>query len=160
MDNRVRCGFIFIGLFCLLIIGSPAGFVNSRPCCPDDPEVSYLLHPKSRQKFQYRVQYETFFSLMLGKEKGFFIIYPEGFDQEAKGGYPVLFLLHGYNFHRNGVLWKVTSPENANKVLCEVKGAIRFPFNPLMGRPAIITSSGEAALELFLNTTPINSNRV
>ncbi len=121
MDKRVRCGFIFIGLFCLLIIGSPAGFANSRPCCPDDPEVSYLLSPKSTQKFQYRVQYETFFSSMLGQRERLFHHFPEGFDQEAKGGYPVLFLLHGYNFHRNGVWWKVTSPEKAKKILCEVK---------------------------------------
>ena len=121
MDIRFRCGFFFIGLFCHLFIGSPAGFGNTLPCCPDDPEISYLLHPTSAQKFRYRVQYETFYSSMLGKEKGFFIILPEGFDQEAKGGYPVLFLLHGYNFHRNGVWWKVTSPGKAKRILCEVK---------------------------------------
>ncbi len=35
--------------------------------------------------------------------------------------YPVLFLLHGYNFHRTGMWWKVTSPEKAKKLLCDGK---------------------------------------
>ena len=58
---------------------------------------------------------------MLGKEKGFFVVLPEGFDRDSGNRYPVLFLLHGYNFHRNGVWWKVTDPKKAEKVLCEAR---------------------------------------
>jgi enterochelin esterase-like enzyme len=90
-------------------------------CCPEDPELSYLLSPKSSQKFQYAVRYETFFSNVLGKEKGFFIILPEDFYQNLKAKYPLLFLLHGYNFNRRGFWWKIQSPEKAKKILCEVK---------------------------------------
>jgi enterochelin esterase-like enzyme len=67
------------------------------------------------------VRYETFFSLALNKEKGFFIILPEDFYQNSKGKYPILFLLHGYNFHRKGFWWKVFSPEKAKKILCDVR---------------------------------------
>jgi hypothetical protein len=92
-----------------------------HPCCPEDPEISYLLSPKPSQKFHYLVRYETFFSRNLGKEKSFFIILPDEFYHDPKVRYPLLFLLHGYNFHRNGLWWKVRSPEKAMKVLCEVK---------------------------------------
>jgi enterochelin esterase-like enzyme len=57
----------------------------------------------------------------LNKEKGFFVILPEDFYQSPVAKYPVLFLLHGYNFHRTGIWWKVTSPEKAKRLLCEVK---------------------------------------
>ena len=96
-------------------------FAAGHPCCPEDGELSYLLSPKSSQRFQYLVRYETFFSNVLGKEKGFFIILPEEFYQNPMAKYPVLFLLHGYNFERRGFWWKVYSPEKAKKVLCEVK---------------------------------------
>jgi enterochelin esterase-like enzyme len=92
-----------------------------HPCCPEDPELSYLLSPKPVQKFPYLVRYETFFSDTLGKEKGFFIILPEDFYQNSSTKYPILFLLHGYNFERRGFWWKVYSPEKAKEVLCEVK---------------------------------------
>jgi enterochelin esterase-like enzyme len=105
----------------LFLIGSLEGFSSNRLCCPDDPEISYLLSPKSTQKFLYRVHYETFFSKELGKEKGFFLILPEDFDQNPNVRYPLLFLLHGYNFHRNGLWWKVVSPEKAKRILCEAK---------------------------------------
>jgi len=92
-----------------------------HPCCPEDTELSYLLSPKPSQRFQYLVRYETFFSTSLGKEKGFFVILPEDFYQNPGVKYPILFLLHGYNFHRRGFWWKVQSPEKARKILCEVK---------------------------------------
>jgi len=57
----------------------------------------------------------------LDKEKGFFVILPEDFYQSSMAKYPVLFLLHGYNFHRTGMWWKVHSPEKAKRRLCEVK---------------------------------------
>ncbi|OGP73508.1 MAG: hypothetical protein A2V86_04515 [Deltaproteobacteria bacterium RBG_16_49_23] len=103
------------------MIGSLKTFGASHPCCPDDLEISYLLNPKPSQKFHYLVRYETFFSTSLGKEKGFFIILPEDFYKNPKVRYPVLYLLHGYNFHRTGRWWKVRSPEKARRVLCEVK---------------------------------------
>jgi S-formylglutathione hydrolase FrmB len=113
----------WIILFTILLIlaGSFRTFGAPQPCCSEDPELSYFLSPKSPQKYQYLVRYETFFSTVLNKEKGFFIILPEDFSQNPTAKYPVLFLLHGYNFHRTGVWWKVHSPEKARKILCEVK---------------------------------------
>ncbi len=103
------------------VVWSTGSLCADHPCCPEDPELSYLLSPKSSQKFQYLVRYETFFSSVLEKEKGFFIILPEDFYQNPKSKYPILFLLHGYNFHRRGYWWEVTSPEKAKKLLCEKK---------------------------------------
>jgi len=112
-----------MALFSLLLASAGSFGVSnaSPPCCSGDPEVSYLLSPRSSQKFQYLVRYESFFSKELGKEKGFFILLPEDFYRRPRFKYPVLFLLHGYNFHRNGVWWKARSPEKAMKILCEVK---------------------------------------
>lgn len=90
-------------------------------CFSENPEFSYFLSPKDIQKFKYLVRYETFFSRELGKEKGFFIILPEDFFQNPGTRYPVLYLLHGYNFHRTGLWWKVYSPEKAQQLLCQVK---------------------------------------
>jgi len=105
----------------LILIGSFRAFSLQHPCCPENPELSYLLYPKSLQKFKYLVRYESFFSRALDKEKGFFVILPEDFYQHPGVKYPVLFLLHGYNFHRKGFWWKIESPEKARKILCEVK---------------------------------------
>jgi S-formylglutathione hydrolase FrmB len=105
----------------LILTGSLKTFGAQHPCCPEDPELSYLLNPKPSQKFHYLVRYETFLSAALGKEKGFFIILPEEFYQNPKVKYPVLYLLHGYNFHRRGWNWKAKSQEEARKILCEVK---------------------------------------
>jgi len=108
------CGF-------LLLVCYVEGFSADHPCCPDDSGLSYLLNPAPSQRFQYLVRYETFFSTSLGKEKGFFVILPEDFEQNPKAKYPILFLLHGYNFKRRGVGWKVQSSEKARKILCDVK---------------------------------------
>jgi enterochelin esterase-like enzyme len=105
----------------LILIGSFRTFGAQHPCCPEDPELSYLLTPQASQKYQYLVRYETFFSTVLNKEKGFFIIIPENFFQNPAAKYPILFLLHGYNFHRTGIWWKVYSPEKAKRLLCEKK---------------------------------------
>lgn len=115
--------FFFCILLCILFlsIGSFESFGRPDPCCPEDPELSYLLSPKPSQKFRYIVRYETFFSTVLGKEKGFFIVLPEDFYRNPKVKYPILFLLHGYNFHRRGFWWKVRSPEKVRNTLCEVK---------------------------------------
>lgn len=114
--------WICLGIFKLLLISwSIEALWADSPCCPEDPELAYLLHPVPSQKFQYLVRYETFFSNVLGKEKGFFIILPEDFYQNPKPKYPILFLLHGYNFHRRGYGWEVASPEKAKNLLCEKK---------------------------------------
>jgi hypothetical protein len=120
--KRQRGFWVFIiGIGCFHFFLWPIdGTGEGHPCC-EDPELSYLLAPTSHQKFQYLVRYETFFSTFLGKEKGFFIILPENFYQSPKDKYPILFLLHGYNFHRRGLSWKIEPPEKARKVLCEVK---------------------------------------
>jgi len=105
----------------LILVGSFKTFSAQPPCCSEDPELSYLLFPKPFQRFQYLVRYETFFSTSLGKEKGLFVILPEEFYQNPGVKYPVLFLLHGYNFHRRGLWWRVRAPEKARRILCEVK---------------------------------------
>ncbi len=117
-------GWKLLGTMLLIIFISswPLDLLSiSHPCCPGDQELSYLLFPKAAQRFQYLVRYENFFSNVLGKEKGYFVILPDDFYQNSEAKYPILFLLHGYNFHRNGLWWKVVSPEKAGKVLCEVK---------------------------------------
>jgi len=122
MGMRYRNGFWIVFLSVLFILlGSFKTFNAQHPCCPEDPELSYLLNPTPSQKYRYLVRYETFFSKVLGKEKGFFIILPEEFYQNPKAKYPTLYLLHGYNFHRRGWSWKATPPEEAKRILCEVK---------------------------------------
>ena len=108
---------------CILVfsIGSFVAFGAQSPCCSEDPALSYFLFPKASQTYRYLVRYEVFFSNALDKEKGFFVILPEDFYQNSMAKYPILFLLHGYNFHRTGMWWKVTSPEKAKRLLCEVK---------------------------------------
>ncbi len=115
--RRYPC-FLVIGFFTLIFITS----LGAQPrCCSEGPEFSYFLSPKPFQKFQYLVRYETLFSRQLDKEKGFFVILPEDFFQSPGTKYPVLFLLHGYNFYRTGMWWKVYSPEKAKRLLCGVK---------------------------------------
>ena len=122
MKAKGRHLLLFIGIYSLFFFWSSLeASGRNHPCCGQDPELSYLLDPKSSQKFQYLVRYETFFSTTLSKEKGFFIILPEDFYQNPTAKYPILFLLHGYNFHRRGYGWKVWSPEKARRVLCEAR---------------------------------------
>jgi S-formylglutathione hydrolase FrmB len=114
--------FLMTGLCGLVFFIEPLAVSNAQlPCCSEDPEFSYFLFPKTSQTYQYLIRYEIFFSTQLNKEKGFFIILPEDFFQNLNAKYPVLFLLHGYNFHRTGIWWKVHSPEKAKRLLCEVK---------------------------------------
>jgi hypothetical protein len=114
---------LWITLFPILLIltWSFRTFGAQPLCCSENPELSYFLSPTSSQEFKYLVRYETFFSRQLEKEKGFFIILPEDFFQNPGAKYPVLYLLHGYNFYRTGMWWKVHSPEKTRKLLCEVK---------------------------------------
>ena len=114
--------FLTMTFWALVFFTGPFAAYGVQPlCCPDDPEFFYLLFPKPSQRFQYLVRYETFFSTLLNKEKGFFIILPENYFQNPAAKYPVLLLLHGYNFHRTGIWWKVHSPEKAKRLLCERK---------------------------------------
>jgi enterochelin esterase-like enzyme len=113
--------WIILSSVLLIFIGAIETSSAQPPCCSEDPALSYFLFPKASQTYRYLVRYEVFFSNALDKEKGFFVILPEDFYQNPKIRYPVLFLLHGYNFHRTGMWWKVTSPEKAKRLLCEVK---------------------------------------
>jgi enterochelin esterase-like enzyme len=113
--------WIVLSSVMFILVGSLEISSAQTPCCAEDPALSYFLFPKPSQKYQYLVRYEVFFSNALDKEKGFFVILPEDFYQNPMVRYPVLFLLHGYNFHRTGMWWKVTSPERAKRLLCEVK---------------------------------------
>ncbi len=121
--KRIYKKWFWTVLLCLLVLFALVfeAFGAPHPCCPDDPEISYLLNPKPSQKFHYLIRYETFFSTVLRKEKGFFVILPEDFYQNPKIKYPVLYLLHGYNFHRRGWGWRARSPEEAKRIMCEVK---------------------------------------
>ena len=122
MNLAKRCGFWGLGLCAsILLIGSIIASAAQFSCGSEDPELSYLLSPRPSQKYQYLVRYEIFSSSILGKEKGFFVILPDDFYQNSTAQYPVLFLLHGYNFHRKGFWWKVCDPEKARKILWEVK---------------------------------------
>jgi S-formylglutathione hydrolase FrmB len=119
--KRQKRFWIILFTIVLILTGSFRTSGAQPLCCSEDPELSYFLSPKSSQNYQYLVRYETFFSTLLNKEKGFFIILPEEFFQNPSAKYPVLFLLHGYNFYRTGMWWKVHSPEKAMRLLCEVK---------------------------------------
>jgi enterochelin esterase-like enzyme len=120
VKHRKRFWIILFSIL-FILIGSLETSSAQPPCCSEDPALSYFLFPKASQTYRYLVRYEVFFSNALGKEKGFFVIFPEDFYQNPMARYPILFLLHGYNFHRTGMWWKVTSPEKARRLLCEVK---------------------------------------
>ena len=116
--RRYRIGLAWISSLVFFALPIEV-FCANHPCCSENPELSYLLSPTPFQKFKYLVRYETLFSITLGKEKGFFIILPEDYYQNPKIKYPILFLLHGYNFHRRGFSWKARSPQEAKTILCE-----------------------------------------
>jgi len=120
MKNQKRSWIIFL-LILLIFAGLLETSAAQAPCCSEDPALSYFLFPKASQTYRYLVRYEVFFSNVLNKEKGFFVILPEDFYQNPAAKYPLLFLLHGYNFHRAGMWWKTASPEKAKRLLCEVK---------------------------------------
>ena len=114
--------FLAVGVFGFAFFVEPVAVCDVQlPCCSEDPALSYFLFPKPSQTYSYLVRYEIFFSAQLNKEKGFFVILPEDFSRNLNARYPVLFLLHGYNFHRTGIWWNVRSPEKAGRLLCEVK---------------------------------------
>jgi len=84
----------------------------------DHPELVYLLSPKGKVKFTYDIRYETFFSRALGKEKDFFLILPAT-EGNPGSPFPLLVLLHGYNFHRNGWKFRICDPDKHNELTCQ-----------------------------------------
>jgi len=122
MEVSKRVRFLGLGLCAVVLLPGPLAAFNAQTHgCSENLELSYFLSPKPFQRYPYLVRYETFLPSTLGKEKGFFVILPEDYIQNASAKYPVLFLLHGYNFHRRGLWWEVCYPEKARKILCEVK---------------------------------------
>jgi esterase/lipase superfamily enzyme len=84
----------------------------------DHPELVYLLSPKGQVKFTYYIRNETFFSRALGKKKDFFLILPEIEGNPGSPPFPLLVLLHGYNFYRNGWKFRICDPDKHNELTC------------------------------------------
>lgn len=103
----------FIAVLCL-----PAYSAGTDPCCPLNEELRYLLQSPSEARFPYQVRHESFISSSLGKGKNFFLVLPPDFDPQSSKRYPLLILLHGYDFHRNGSGRAVCDPRVALDVLC------------------------------------------
>ena len=101
----------------ILLFSSPAQS-NHLTCCKDHPELAYLLSPRGPVRFTYDVRHETFFSRTLGKEKDFFLILPQ-IERDQGYKFPLLVLLHGYNFYRNGWKFRVCDPERNNEIMCK-----------------------------------------
>jgi hypothetical protein len=112
--------YLFIFLLVILSCLSPEAFaVGIDPCCPMKGELQYLLHPPAEARFRYQVRHESFTSSFLGTEKDFFLVLPPNFDPHASKRYPLLILLHGYNFHRNGSRGAACNPQIALDRLCQ-----------------------------------------
>ena len=112
--------------YLLLILMVPLSFTTAYSAgitswCCENRELRYLLQPSSGAEFNYKIRYESFLSINLGKIKNFFIILPPDFSHNSPKRYPLLILLHGYNFHRNGEKKSVCNPESARDLLCEKK---------------------------------------
>jgi hypothetical protein len=110
-----RCIFIFLLLFC----PPPRSYAaDHHPCCPLDNELRYLIQPSPQARFHYQVRHKVFFSSSLNKEKNFFLILPPDFDPHSSKQYPLMILLHGYNFQRNGRAKSACDPAAARDLLC------------------------------------------
>jgi enterochelin esterase-like enzyme len=107
--------FILLLIFCFPPLAFSAG---TDPCCPLNDELRYLLQPPPKAHFRYQVRHEVFFSSSLNKEKNFFLILPPDFNLRSSERYPLLVLLHGYDFHRNGSEGAACNPQAALDVLC------------------------------------------
>jgi enterochelin esterase-like enzyme len=117
MERRIVSGSLLVILF-LSFFYCSAYSASSDPCCPLNNELQYLLHPPSEATFTYQVRHGSFPSSCLGKEKNFFLVLPPDFDPHSSDQYPLLILLHGYDFHRNGSGRAVCNPQVALDVLC------------------------------------------
>jgi enterochelin esterase-like enzyme len=116
MGKQSIIGYAWM-LFFVAVLCLPASSIGSDPCCPLTEELRYLLQPSSEVRFPYQVRHEKFFSASLGKEKNFFLVLPPDFDPQSAERYPLLILLHGYDFHRNGG-GTVCDPKSALDILC------------------------------------------
>jgi enterochelin esterase-like enzyme len=109
---------LFLLLFSFPIFVYSAGV---DPCCPLNEELRYLLQPPSEAGFRYQVRHEVFFSSSLSKEKNFFLILPLDFNPHSSKRYPLLILLHGYNFQRNGLGRSACDSAAARDLLCQAE---------------------------------------
>ena len=109
----------YLVILLLVLSFSPLAFSGGTdPCCPLTDELGYLLQPPPKARFQYQVRHETFFSASLNKEKNFFVILPPDFNPRSPKQYPLLILLHGYDFHRNGAGEAACNPQAALNLFC------------------------------------------
>jgi hypothetical protein len=103
----------------LVLSFPPLAFSGSTdPCCPLNGELGYLMQPPPKARFRYQVRHESFFSASLNKEKNFFLVLPPDFDPHSSKRYPLLILLHGYNFQRNGSERLECNPVAARDLMC------------------------------------------
>jgi enterochelin esterase-like enzyme len=116
MGEKAILGYVWM-IFFIIVLCHAASSAGSDPCCPLNEELRYLLQPPSEVRFPYQVRHEVFFSASLGKEKNFFLVLPPDFDPQSSKRYPLLILLHGYDFHRNGG-GTVCDPKAALNILC------------------------------------------
>ena len=107
--------FVLLLIFCFPPLAFSAG---TDPCCPLNDELRYLLQPPAEVAFTYQIRHEVFFSASLNKEKNFFLVLPPDFNPRASKRYPLLILLHGYDFHRNGFGEAACDPQAVLDVLC------------------------------------------
>jgi enterochelin esterase-like enzyme len=117
MGKHCILGYFWV-IFFIIVLCHPAYSVSTGPCCPLNEELQYLLHPPSEAQFRYQVRHGSFTSSCLGKEKNFFFVLPPDFNSQSSERYPLLILLHGYDFHRNGSGRAVCNPKIALDVLC------------------------------------------
>jgi enterochelin esterase-like enzyme len=120
-DDLDRQALLCLSLILLLtfLFSSFAHAADVDQCCPQTRELQYLLQPLAEVRFRYQVSHEVFFSFSLGKEKDFFLILPPYFDPRSVRRYPLLILLHGYNFHRNGSPGEACNAQPALDRLCQ-----------------------------------------
>ena len=119
MQNKGRVVRLLSAIFLFVCLHSPSYSADVGPCCPRSQELRYLLHPPSGTEFKYHVRHGAFFSSYLGKVKNFFLLLPPGFDPRSCRRYPLLVLLHGYNFVRNGAKGTTCDPKGALDLLCQ-----------------------------------------
>jgi hypothetical protein len=118
MERRI----VFVAFSVIFFMSSfyfSAYAASSDPCCPLNNELRYLLQPPAEAQFTYQVRHEVFFSSSLGKEKNFFLVLPPDFDPRSSKRYPLLVLLHGYNFQRNRLGRSACDPAVARDLLCQ-----------------------------------------
>jgi hypothetical protein len=120
MIKRLILEFFFLILMVPLSWTTAYATSITSWCC-ENQELRYLLQPLSGAEFNYKIHYESFLSRNLGKIKNFFIILPPDFSHSSSKRYPLLILLHGYNFHRNGEKTSACNPGSALNLLCEKK---------------------------------------